>query len=143
MNNTLELINKVTEGINKLRDNKYSCSQATLIGISRIFKTELAEEELNAVSVGFRGGIGRTYDIGPCGALSAGTIALGIYLPAEKATVLTKELFNHFKKVKGTVLCGEMVKKGGFTNCTSCCICVGEKVAELLSKEKVNPVSLN
>lgn len=53
-----------------------------------------------ALSVGFRGGIGRSYNEGTCGALSAGIMALGIYLPtqSEKALALSKELFDHFKK---------------------------------------------
>ncbi len=132
-----EITESVKDKINELRNKNYSCSQATLIGINRVFESDFSEEQLNAVSVGFRGGIGRTYNEGTCGALSGGTIALGILLPNDRATFLTKELFNFFKQERGTVICGNMVKKTGFDNCTECCLCVGKKVAELLQKEKM------
>lgn len=86
----------------------------------------------------FSGGIGRSYNEGTCGALSAGIMALGIYLPDEneKTIALSKELFDHFKQENGTVICGNIVQKHGFSRCTGCCLCYGNKVAELLQREK-------
>ena len=130
------LTENVKNNIQELRNKKYSCSQATLLGLNKVFGSNFSDEQLKAVSVGFLGGIGRTFNEGTCGALSGGTIALGIFLPNKRATTLTKDLFNHFKKDRGTVICGNMVKKTGFHNCTECCLIVGTKVSELLIKEK-------
>lgn len=90
-----------------------------------------------ALSAGFRGGIGRSYNEGSCGALSAGIMALGMFLPKEneKTIALSKELFDHFKKEYGTVICGNIVQRHGFSRCTGCCFHIGDKVAELLRRE--------
>lgn len=142
-NNNKEMKNikeNVEQEIIDLREKKYSCSQATLLGLSRVFGSKFNEKDLLAISAGFRGGIGRTFNEGTCGALSVGVIALGIYLPDdnEKATALSKELFDHFKNEQGTVICGNIVGEHGFDRCTGCCLCVGDKVVELLEREKVD-----
>ena len=130
----------VKKNIREYRTDNYSCSQATFLGICKSFGSNLTNEQLMALSVGFRGGIGRSYNEGTCGALSAGIMALGIYLPtqSEKALALSKELFDHFKKEQGTVICGNIVQKYGFTKCTGCCLCIGCKVTELLLREKAD-----
>lgn len=132
-----KLMNNVKENICELRHSNYSCSQATFLGICKAFNCVFTEEQLMALSAGFRGGIGRSYNEGTCGALSAGTMALGVFLPAqdEKAVALSKELFEYFKRKQGTVICGNIVQKHGFTKCTGCCLCVGKKVTELLLRE--------
>lgn len=130
----------VKKNIREYRNDDYSCSQATFLGICKSFGSNLTNEQLMALSVGFRGGIGCSYNEGTCGALSAGIMALGIYLPkqCEKALALSKELFEHLKKEQGTVICGNIVQKYGFSKCTGCCLSIGNKVAELLLREKVN-----
>lgn len=123
--------------IARLREQNYSCSQATMLGICRALGSSLTEEQIMALSAGFRGGIGRSYNEGTCGALSAGIMALGMFLPEEneKTIALSKELFDHFKKEYGTVICGNIVQKHGFSRCTGCCFHIGDKVAELLQRE--------
>ena len=130
----------VAREISVLREQKYSCSQATLLGLSRVLGSKFNEKELKAISAGFRGGIGRTFNEGTCGALSVGVVALGIYLPDdnEKTASLSKELFDHFKSEQRTVICGNIVGEHGFDRCTGCCLCVGDKVVELLEREKVD-----
>lgn len=137
MNDTL--IKKANEAITKLREEGYSCSQATLIGISRVLGSELTENQLKAMSAGFRGGIGKTYEDGTCGALTAGVMALGLYTlnDNDKGMTLAGELFKHFKNTYGTVKCGDIVGKFKFTKCTGCCLCMGEKVVELLQRESI------
>ena len=133
-----ELIAKVRMEVRTLRDQKYSCSQATFVGICRAIGCERSDKELMALSAGFRGGVGCSYNEGSCGAFSAGIMALGMCLPEDnaKAIALSKELFDHFKQKHGTVICGNIVYRYGFTECTNCCICVATKVAELLQREK-------
>ena len=133
-----DMTKKVRTEITRLRELNYSCSQATMLGICRVLGSSLTEQQIMALSTGFRGGIGRSYNEGTCGALSAGIMALGIFLPEEneKAIALSKELFDHFKQEYGTVICGNIVQKHCFFRCTGCCLCIGSKVTELLQREK-------
>lgn len=131
-------ISMVQIRINELRQEKYPCSQATFIGICQTVGCNWANNDLMALSAGFRGGIGCSYNEGSCGALTAGIMALGMFLPKDnaKAIALSGELFNHFKKRYGTVICGNIVYRHGLAKCTDCCLCIGEKVVELLYREK-------
>lgn len=133
-----DMMKKVRIEIARLREQNYSCSQATLLGICKALGSSLTEQQIMALSAGFRGGIGRSYNEGTCGALSVGVMALGMYLPDknEKTIALSKELFDHFKQANGTVICGNIVQRHGFSRCTGCCLCIGNKVAELLQREK-------
>ena len=122
----------------RLRQKDIPCSQATFIGICRTIGCDRTDEELMALSAGFRGGMGCSYNEGSCGAFVAGVMALGMFLPEDnaKAVALSKELFEHFKHMYGTVICGNIVYKNGFSACTGCCLCIGEKVVELLDRER-------
>lgn len=121
-----------------LRQKNFPCSQATFIGICRTLGCDRTDEELMALSAGFRGGMGCSYNEGSCGAFAAGVMALGMFLPEDnaKAVALSKELFEHFKSRYGTVICGNIVYRNGFSACTDCCLCIGRKVVELLDREK-------
>lgn len=121
-----------------LRQKDIPCSQATFIGICRIIGCNRTDEDLMALSAGFSGGIGCSYNEGSCGAFVAGVMALGMFLPEDnaKAVALSKELFEHFKRRYGTVICGNIVYRNGFSACTECCLCIGRKVVELLEREK-------
>ena len=135
-----ELKEKVNQAIAQLRKEGYSCSQATLLGLCRTLGSNLTETQIKAISSGLRGGIGRTFEDGTCGALTAGVMALGLYTAScddEKVVALSKELFEHFKKTYGTVKCGDIVGKFKFTKCTGCCLCMGEKVMELLQQKSI------
>ena len=135
-----EMKEKVNLSIAQLREEGYSCSQATLLGLCRTLGSNLTEAQIKAISSGLRGGIGRTFEDGTCGALTAGVMALGLYTASsndEKVVALSKELFEHFKKTYGTVKCGDIVRKFKFTKCTGCCLCMGEKVVEILQRENI------
>lgn len=122
----------------RLRQKNIPCSQATFIGICRTVGCNRTDEELMALSAGFRSGMGCSYNEGSCGAFVAGVMALGMFLPEDnaKAVALSKELFEHFKHMYGTVICGNIVYKNGFSACTGCCLCIDEKVVELLYRER-------
>lgn len=126
---------QVEAEIRALREKKYSCSQATFLGICKTFGGSLTEDQRMALSAGFAGGIGRTYNDGTCGALAAGIMAVGFYLPGqtEQAITVAKKLFEQFKKREGTVICKDILQKySGFAHCTDCCLNVGHDVAALL-----------
>lgn len=121
-----------------LREKKYSCSQATFLGICKAFGGTLPEEQLLALSAGFAGGIGKTFNDGSCGALVGGVMAVGLYQPGqtEKAVTDGKRLFEQFKEREGTVICKDILQKyGGFSNCTNCCRHVGRDVAAILNHQ--------
>ena len=103
----------ILTAICRLRQKDIPCSQATFIGICRTIGCDRTDEELMALSAGFRGGMGCSYNEGSCGAFAAGVMALGMFLPEDnaKAVALSKELFEHFKKTYGTVKCGDIVGK--------------------------------
>lgn len=124
--------------IEQLRSEKYSCSQSTLLGIARSFgKGMPSENMLKAMSTAFRGGIGRTFDEGTCGALTGAIIALGlIYADDEnKAANQAKEVYSGFKKHFGTVCCGHITNEHGKKRCTECCRVAGKLVEELVNRD--------
>lgn len=135
-----ESVKRIKDTIAQLRADGYSCSQATLLGICKVLGSDLTDAQLKALTSGLRGGVGRTFGDGTCGALTAGSMALGLYTAYddEKAVTLSKELFDHFKKEYGTVKCGDIVSEFKFTKCTGCCLCIGEKVAEILQREQAS-----
>lgn len=129
---------KVTKEIQELRAKRYSCSQATLVGLARNADVAMPDEKiLMAASVGLRGGIGRTFGDGTCGAVTGAVIALGLMFPddLEKAVVLSKELFNKFSEEFGTVCCGKITDANGKKRCTECCMRAGSIAAELYQRE--------
>lgn len=129
----------VENSIIELREAKWSCSQATLVGIFRgLERSELPESLLKSAVVTLRGGIGRTCNEGSCGALTAGAVALGLLFPedGEKATKLTTELFKNFKEKFGSAMCGAITNENGKKRCTECCLHVGCKVEEMYRREE-------
>ena len=119
---------KVEEAILEFRKQKYSCSQATLLGIKRGLEADMpADAVLSAASVGLRGGIGRTMDEGTCGALTGAVIALGLLYPEspEKAVEMSKIIYNDFKETFGSVECGKITGENGKKLCNQCCLQAG------------------
>lgn len=132
-------MNQIEENISALRSQRYSCSQATLIGTVRAFpesKCELSDASLKAISCGLRGGIGKTFDEGTCGALTGAVIAIGLLCPDDenKAADLSKELYLEFKNKFGTVCCGNITNENGKKLCNECCLTAGRIAGELLNK---------
>lgn len=131
----------VKQHILSFREQKTPCSQATLSGICRALNTDNsvpAEEILMALSAGLRGGIGRTYNEGTCGALTGAVIALGLLFKDDeaKALELSHELFNDFMDEFGTVICGKITNEHGLSRCTDCCIKAGGCVERMYKREK-------
>lgn len=104
---------RIEAAITDLRQKKLSCAQATFLGVCKTVGESLAEEQLLALSAGFAGGIGRTFNDGTCGALVAGVMAVGLYLPdqTDKAISVSKQLFEQFKIRENTVRCKDILQK--------------------------------
>ncbi|HXE97032.1 MAG TPA: C-GCAxxG-C-C family protein [Dongiaceae bacterium] len=113
------------------RSGKYHCAEAVMETIRRHFAAELPESIVGTVS-GFGGGSGSGCI---CGAVSGGTVALGLVLADKKETTrLTKELHEWFKEKYGVTCCTTIRN----THKGVCPVLTGEvagKVAEMLSNK--------
>jgi C_GCAxxG_C_C family probable redox protein len=84
------------------RSGKYHCAEAVLEVVRRHFAADLPESIVSTVS-GFGGGSGSGCI---CGAVSGGTVALGLVLGNKKEiTQLTKDLHIWFKEKYGVTCC--------------------------------------
>lgn len=125
----LELIKQCQAEAEQLyRSGKYHCAEAVLETVRRHFAPELPESIVGTVS-GFGGGSGSGCI---CGAVSGGTVALGLILADKKKTSqLTKELHSWFQEKYG-VTCCKTIRQ---THKGVCPMLTGEvtgKIAEML-----------
>lgn len=114
------------------RSGKYHCAEAVMEAVRRHFASEIPESVIATVA-GFGGGSGSGCI---CGAVSGGTVALGLILGDKKKTShLTRELHTWFKEKYGVTCC----KTIRATNDKGICpILTGEvagKIAEMLSRK--------
>jgi C_GCAxxG_C_C family probable redox protein len=113
------------------RSGSHHCAEAVMEAIRKNYSPEVPETVVSTVS-GFGGGSG----VGCiCGAVSGGTVALGLVLHDKKATThLTKELHTWFKEKYG-VTCCKTIRQ---THKGVCPMLTGEvagKVAEMLGRK--------
>jgi len=113
------------------RSGKYNCAEAVLEAVRRRFTPELSESLVQAVS-GFGGGSGAGCI---CGAVSGGTVLLGLALKDDKKAVsrMTQELHTWFKGNYG-VTCCKTIRR---THKGICPALTGEtagKIGEMLEK---------
>jgi C_GCAxxG_C_C family probable redox protein len=112
------------------RSGKYHCAEAVMKVARKHFSPETPESVVGAVS-GFGCGSG-TGCI--CGAVSGGTVALGLVLADKKATTkMTKELHTWFKEKYGVTCCKTILQ----THKGACPVLTGEvagKIAEMLGR---------
>lgn len=114
------------------RAGTHHCAEAVMEAIRKHFLPEVPESLVSTVS-GFGGGSGSGCI---CGAVSGGTVAVGLVLHDKKATAhLTRELHTWFKEKYGVTCC----KTIRATNDKGICpILTGEvagKIAEMLSRK--------
>jgi C_GCAxxG_C_C family probable redox protein len=113
------------------RSGSHHCAEAVMEAIRKHFAPEVPESVVGAVS-GFGGGS----SVGCiCGAVSGGTVAMGLVLHDKKATThLTKELHIWFKEKYG-VTCCKTIRQ---THKGVCPVLTGEvagKIAEMLARK--------
>ena len=113
------------------RSGSHHCAEAVLESVRKHFTPELPETVVQSVS-GFGGGSGSGC---LCGAVSGGTVGLGLALKDDKKAIthLTRELHTWFKEKYGATCCKSIRQshKG------ACPLLTGEvagKVAELLEQ---------
>lgn len=120
-----------TEAEELYRSGKYHCAEAVLEVVRRHYAAELPESIVGTVS-GFGGGSSSGCI---CGAVSGGTVALGLVLADKKETThLTKELHTWFKEKYG-VTCCKIIRQNHKGVCPVLTGEVAGKVAEMLSSK--------
>ena len=129
---TLEVSGQCQEEAERLyRTGKYHCAEAVLEVTRRHFAAHLPESLVGSVS-GFGGGSSSGCI---CGAVSGGTVALGLVLADKKATThLTKELHTWFKEKYG-VTCCTVIRQNHKGVCPVLTGEVAGKVAEMLGRK--------
>ena len=113
------------------RSGSHHCAEAVMEAIRKHFAADVPEAVVSTVS-GFGGGS----SVGCiCGAVSGGTVAMGLVLNDKKATThLTKELHTWFKEKYG-VTCCKTIRQ---THKGVCPVLTGEvagKISEMLGKK--------
>ena len=125
----LELSEKCQAEAEQLyRSGKYHCAEAVLETVRRQFAPELPESIVGTVS-GFGGGSSSGCI---CGAVSGGTVALGLVVADKKTTThLTRDLHVWFKEKYG-VTCCKVIRQTHKGACPELTGEVAGKVAEML-----------
>jgi len=120
-------------------EGDFGCSETVLKLILENFKNDMPEE-IVSLATGFRHGVGGSGCI--CGALSGGTMALGLFFgrsaakeddKVKKAMALSKELHDIFKKNHKITCCRILIKKltyGSPEHRQQCARFVGEVIEE-------------
>lgn len=112
------------------RSGKYHCAEAVLEAIRKHFSPQTPQSIVATVS-GFGGGSGSGCI---CGAVSGGTVALGLVLQDKKVIAhLTRELHTWFKEKYGVTCCKTICH----THKGACPMLTGEvtgKIAEMLGR---------
>jgi len=113
------------------RSGKYHCAEAVMECIRRKFAADIPEAVIATVS-GFGGGSGSGCI---CGAVSGGTVALGLVLNDKKQTThLTRELHAWFKGKYGVTCCTIIRKENDKGVCPLLTGEVAGKIAEMLAR---------
>lgn len=113
------------------RSGVYHCAEAVLESIRRKFAPEMPSAVVGTVS-GFGGGSASGCI---CGAVSGGTVAIGMVLQDKKKTTsLTKELHVWFKQKYGVTCCKIIRAENPKSICPVLTGEVAGKIAEMLQK---------
>jgi len=116
------------------RSGKYHCAEAVLEAIRRKFSPDVPEAVVGTVS-GFGGGSGAGCI---CGAVSGGTVAIGMVLQNKKQTThLTRELHAWFKEKYGYTCCKIIRAENPQGVCPVLTGEVAGKIAEMLGSRGV------
>jgi len=114
------------------RSGRYHCAEAVLEAIRREFTPKTPEAVVATVS-GFGGGSGSGCI---CGAVSGGTVAIGLVVQDKKATThLTRELHIWFRERFGVTCCKTIRENNDKGICPRLTGEVAGKIAEMLSRK--------
>jgi len=111
------------------RSGKMHCAESVLEAVRLAFAPQLPDD-LVQLAAGFGGGSGAGCI---CGAVSGGTMALGLPMSGDKKAVsaMTRELHTWFKEAYGATCC-KILTAHGKKGCVNLTATVAGKVAELL-----------
>jgi C_GCAxxG_C_C family probable redox protein len=114
------------------RSGKMHCAEAVFAALKNQFAPGLPDNLLR-LAAGFGGGSGAGCI---CGAVSGGTMALGLISEGDKkqVTALSRELHDWFKKEYGATCC-KILTAQGKKHCPNFTGSAAGKVAELLQRE--------
>ncbi|BCS56082.1 C-GCAxxG-C-C family protein [Geobacter sp. SVR] len=109
---------------------KYHCAEAVLETVRRRFSPQTPETVVGTVS-GFGGGSGSGCI---CGAISGGTVAIGLVLQNKKQTAdMTRQLHDWFREQYGVTCCKTIRANNDKGICLKLTGEVAGKIAEMLS----------
>jgi C_GCAxxG_C_C family probable redox protein len=113
------------------RSGKYHCAEAVLAVVRKHFRPDLPEEVVQMAS-GFGGGSGSGCI---CGAVSGGTVGLGLVLKEKKDVMhLTRQLHTWFRESYGVTCCKTIRANNDKGICPLITGQVAGKIAEMLSR---------
>ncbi|HBG04992.1 MAG: hypothetical protein A2075_15070 [Geobacteraceae bacterium GWC2_58_44] len=115
------------------RSGKMHCAEAVLAAVKEHFAPTLPDNVVR-LAAGFGGGSGAGCI---CGAVSGGTMALGLVVEGDKKAVaaMTRELHQWFKKEYGATCC-KILTAHGKKGCVNLTASVAGKVARLLQEQE-------
>lgn len=114
------------------RSGKYHCAEAVMEAIRKHFASGVPESVVGTVS-GFGGGSGAGC---LCGAVSGGTVAIGLVLQDKKSTAhMTRELHHWFKEKYGVTCCKTIRANNPNGVCPVLTGEVAGKIAEMLGRK--------
>jgi C_GCAxxG_C_C family probable redox protein len=115
------------------RTGKMHCAEAVLAAVKNGFAPQLSDDVVR-LAAGCGGGSGAGCI---CGAVSGGTMALGLVMDGDRKAVaaMTKELHEWFKQQNGVTCCKVLTAKGK-GGCLNLTTSVAGKVAELIEERK-------
>lgn len=114
------------------RSGKYHCAEAVMEAIRKHFSPQTPEAVVATVS-GFGGGSGAGCI---CGAVSGGTVAIGLVSQDKKSTThLTRELHKWFKEKYGVTCCKTIRANNPKDVCPVLTGEVAGKIAEMLGRK--------
>ena len=118
------------------RSGKMHCAEAVLAAVKQEFAPQIPDQVVQMAG-GFGGGSGAGCI---CGAVSGGTMALGLVMDGDKKAVsaLTRDLHAWFKEQYGATCC-KILTVNGKKGCVKLTSSVAGKVAELLLVKGVQP----
>ncbi len=87
-------------------ENRFNCSQTTLLTVAKYYGID--NDQLRLITKPFGGGLSRSFKY-VCGAVSGGTMALGLLFPEDPA-IQGKQLLDYVEEKYGTVFCPKILK---------------------------------
>jgi C_GCAxxG_C_C family probable redox protein len=120
------------------RSGKLHCAEAVLAAVKQVFAPQIPDEVVQLAG-GFGGGSGAGCI---CGAVSGGTMALGLVMAGDKKAVsaMTRELHRWFKEEYGATCC-KILTAHGKSGCVNLTARVAGRVAELLLETGLRPAA--